>query len=230
MHLPLGCRLFVLGTLPGRGCRPCCGSPRGRRTRYIGSVARRSGIAAVHGLVHVSGSITVYWYSSVSGSRSVKRSINFMLAVDPLHRRSSLKLVVSITSVSPSQRPRASPDHCRKLVVQLRTSIEGDDARRVDHLGHQRHVIPGLNDLHVLVVPAGGEWRAGIEPEDAAIGGAPVFIRVSGMLFEICPSFLGPLLGGRRQRQALRPFGGSMTSDVRRVATGFVPPSSQKLL
>ena len=35
---------------------------------YIGTSVRRSGIDAVQGLVHVSGSVTVYSYTSVSTS------------------------------------------------------------------------------------------------------------------------------------------------------------------
>jgi hypothetical protein len=89
-----------------------------------------------------------------------------------------------------SRLPRPLTD----AVVQLRTSIERDYARRVDHLSDQRHVILGLNDLHVLVVPAGGEWRTRIEPDEAAVGRTAVLRPVSGMLSKICPSFLGPPL------------------------------------
>ena len=67
----------------------------------------------VQGFVHVAGSVTVNSYLSVFGSASVKRSTRRMPAVDPCHLVSSVKLVVSTTSVLPSQWPRASPKYCR---------------------------------------------------------------------------------------------------------------------
>jgi hypothetical protein len=98
-----------------------------------------------------------------------------------------------ITSVSPpcGLAPRQTSDGS---LVQSRTSIERDDARRVDHLGDQYYVILGLNDLHVLVVPTGGEWRTRIESEDAAVGRTAVLRPVSGMISQIRPPFLGSLL------------------------------------
>ena len=81
---------------------------------------RRIGIDPVQEHVHVSGSVTVNSYSSVSASTRVKRSTSVMFADDPvpagaeprgIHRLSSSKFAVSTTRVSPSQWPRESPDH-----------------------------------------------------------------------------------------------------------------------
>ena len=69
----------------------------------IGTSVRRNGIDAVHGRVHVSGSVTVYSYSSVSASIRVNRSTSVRLGMVFLHRLSVLKLAVSTTKVSPSQ-------------------------------------------------------------------------------------------------------------------------------
>ena len=55
---------------------------------YIGTSVRCSGIDAVHGRVHVSGSVTVKRYSSVSASVRVKRSTNVMFSLVPRQPRS----------------------------------------------------------------------------------------------------------------------------------------------
>ena len=67
--------------------------------------------SAVHELVHVSGAVTVNAYSRVSASTRVIRSITCALFVVFLHYRLASKFFVSMTSVSPSQWPRESPDH-----------------------------------------------------------------------------------------------------------------------
>src|SRR5687767_5904583 len=78
-------------------------------------------------------------------------------------------------------------------------------------------MIPGLNDLHDLVVAAGAERRTGIEPDDAAVGGTAILGPVSGMLLEISPSFLNPLLSGWRQR---RHFAVRRVDNQRRAPAG----------
>src|SRR6185295_7898193 len=75
-----------------------------------------SGIDAVHGCVYDVGSVTVNSYFSVSASMRVKRSTTVVLAVDPCRLVFRRKLIVSTTSVLPSQRPRESPDHWRSFV------------------------------------------------------------------------------------------------------------------
>ena len=49
----------------------------------------------------------------VSAATRVKRSVTLTADVEFLNRTRSLKLVVSTTSVLPSQWPRESPFHCR---------------------------------------------------------------------------------------------------------------------
>src|SRR5947208_14480112 len=87
--------------------------------------------SADHGRVHVVGSSTVNSYLSVFGSVIDRRSIRCMLVVDPRHSRPGSKLVVSITSVWPSQWPTESPSHLRTVegrcgrpsVGTIRTSL-----------------------------------------------------------------------------------------------------------
>ena len=63
----------------------------------------------VHGRVHTTGSSMVNWYASVSGPVRVYRSVIVSASLDPWYGALPLKLRISTTSVSPSQRPRASP-------------------------------------------------------------------------------------------------------------------------
>jgi hypothetical protein len=49
------------------------------------------------------------------------------------------------------------------------TSIEWDDASVVHHLGVDRDVVARLEQLDVLVVPAGDDRGTGVEPEDAPL-------------------------------------------------------------
>src|SRR5204862_7111134 len=78
---------------------------------YIISSILVRGSTAVHGLVSVVGSETVNSYLIVSRPTRVKRSTSFVVALEPGALVSRLKLTVSTTSVSPSQRPRESPIH-----------------------------------------------------------------------------------------------------------------------
>src|SRR2546428_14162881 len=82
----------------------------------IGPFTWLMGMTADQGFAHVVGSSIVNLYSIVSLSMRVKRSV--ILRVPGLALRkadSGLKLVLSTTSVSPSQWPRASPCHCWRL-------------------------------------------------------------------------------------------------------------------
>ena len=51
-------------------------------------------------------------YSITSSDTRVKRSVTLILSPDPWNGFLPLKLVVSTTRVSPSQRPRDRPIHC----------------------------------------------------------------------------------------------------------------------
>ncbi|MCH7750120.1 MAG: hypothetical protein IH939_18715 [Acidobacteria bacterium] len=62
---------------------------------------------AVQGCVQVDGSSSVYSYCSISGPTRVNRSVTRTSRVEPLTPRD--RLVVSTTSVSPSQCPRELP-------------------------------------------------------------------------------------------------------------------------
>jgi hypothetical protein len=66
---------------------------------------------AVHGFVHVVGSSTVTSYFRVSSLTRVNRSVSRRFSRAALNSLFGEKFVVSTTSVSPSQRPRASPFH-----------------------------------------------------------------------------------------------------------------------
>ena len=79
----------------------------------ISPVATCRSSAAVHGAVHVAGSMKVTWYCIASRPVRVNRSISRRPGDDP--RVCALRLVVSTTSVVPSQRPRASPMYMRML-------------------------------------------------------------------------------------------------------------------
>ena len=91
----------------------------------------------------------------------VKRSVTFMFSLAPRNAFLPLKFVVSTTSVSPSQRPREMPTHCR-TGWRLRAIIERDDAHVVNHLGEDHHVARRLDDLIVGVVA--GVHAAGVRP------------------------------------------------------------------
>jgi len=97
----------------------------------------------------------------------------------------------------------------------MRTAIEGDDARVVDHLHLNRHVVFGLDDLVVVVVGSGQHRRPGRSPQEAANVQGEIARRVR-------PSLTAGAPGGRgaASRSQLRypAIPGSMTMDVRRLA------------
>src|SRR5579862_4240473 len=78
----------------------------------IGPSERLRGTTAVQGFVHVDGSLIVNLYSIVLASSRVKRSVIVkVLALASWKVAPGRKLMVSTTSVSPSQCPRESPCH-----------------------------------------------------------------------------------------------------------------------
>ena len=82
---------------------------------YSRPSSRTSGYSAVHGRTNAVASSTVNRYMIVSLSTMVKRSVKSRVSSDPRKRISPVKLVVSMTSVSPSQWARESPFHWRTL-------------------------------------------------------------------------------------------------------------------
>jgi hypothetical protein len=99
----------------------------------------------------------------------------------------------------------------------------------VDHLVEHHDVVGGLEELHVLVVEAGGHRGPGVEPEDAAVECAAVGVRVGGVGLAVRAPLVGAALplGGQGGDAAVR---GATMSDVRRSSMTVVPKSSQKLL
>jgi len=90
----------------------------------------------------------------------------------------SLKLVVSTTSVVPSQCPRESPSQLRMGGPTWGRPSTRDEAHVVDHLDEQQHVTGGLMDLVVVIVEA-RHHRARQAAGDASFEGASVFGRIS---------------------------------------------------
>ena len=106
----------------------------------------------------------------VCASTRLKRSITWRFSVDPRKRVLSVKLVVSTTSVSPSQWPIESPNR-RRMFGRSVGRIQTNDAGVVDHL-HQNHDgVARLDDLIVVVVKHRHHGRAGggTEAQNAAL-------------------------------------------------------------
>src|SRR5437870_12116075 len=78
---------------------------------YTGPFVFVQGISAVQGLAHVVGSSTVNSSIIVSSATRVKRSTRCNFSLDPRHAVRFVKLVMSTTSVFPSQCPTESPRH-----------------------------------------------------------------------------------------------------------------------
>src|SRR6266704_1198216 len=76
---------------------------------YTGPCVLVHGISALQGLAHVVASSTVNWYVIVSSALRAKRSTRCSLSLDPRYALRFVKLVVSTTSVFPSQCPTESP-------------------------------------------------------------------------------------------------------------------------
>src|SRR6202049_24982 len=94
------------GFVPPRGTNP------GLR-RFTVPLVVVQGISAVQGLSHVVGSSTVNWYMILSLAAREKRSTRCNFSLEPRKAVIFVKLVVSTTSVSPSQWPTESPCHWR---------------------------------------------------------------------------------------------------------------------
>src|SRR6266481_1226972 len=64
----------------------------------------------------------------------------------------------------------------------MRTPVQGNDADVVDHLGHNREMIVGLNDLIVIVVERGQHRRSAGNPCDTPLDGSHVFRAIVNMM------------------------------------------------
>ena len=169
-------------------------------------------------------------YCRTSGAVRVKRSTSRRSAVVPRYAALSLKFVVSTTSVSPSQRPTGIahplPDRGRKV----RPSVERDDARLVDHLRDDDDVLPasGRSDscrcIPAAASPLGTPrtMHRTHKLKSSGLSAGPRALRAAASpLSRVCASAVD---GG------ILPSGGSITRDVRRVGTTFVPRSNQNSL
>src|SRR5690242_11544754 len=67
----------------------------------------------------------------------------------------------------------------RELSAVMRTSIDRDDARGVDHLVVDQYVVARLHNLHVLVVTNRDHRRAGVVAEEAAFRSITIFRAIS---------------------------------------------------
>jgi hypothetical protein len=161
-----------------------------------------------HGLVHVLGSSTVASYRIVSASTRVIRSVSrkswlvrwvFPLRVSPAL---PLKLVVSMTRVAPS-RVRANRPCIAGSSSRVRTPVEPDAARLVDHLVPDHHVAGNLEDLGAHVV-ARRHHRRQHTARDAAVVGAEIFEVVERMRDDLVRKIV--IVGAARQRHALLAF------------------------
>ena len=87
-----------------------------------------------------------------------------------------------------------------------RAAVERHDPYRVNHLGHQHHLVGSLEDLQVLVVAAGRDRRAGVEAENAAVEGAAVEPGVGRMIPQVGAPGVGalPALGRHLRQTAVR--------------------------
>ena len=136
-----------------RSSRSC---PRGRRTRRPRS-RRSDGASAgprVHCRVNVSGIVDRELVVEIVGVAQPVPLDQLSVSRAPWKLVLGSKLVVSTTSVSPSQRPRESPSHCVGALRQVRPAVERDDARLVDQFLKHDDVAGRLEDLVVAAVPA----------------------------------------------------------------------------
>ena len=114
-----------------------------------------------------------------------------------------MKLVVSTTSVLPSQWPTASPFTIRTLAGSVRTPIGGNDAHVVNLFAQQRHNPGRLYDLIVGVVVGRNHGRSGVPDRYATLVRGPVF-RTIEFMSSGGGSLVGhTLLSLRRQRRKL---------------------------
>ena len=148
------------------------------------------------------------WHASLCGT-PLSHPAATLVAIQPF----PLKLVVSTTSVSPSQRPRESPSHDLRLASRCGRPSRGIDPGFVNHLGMDHDVIRRLHDLMTVVVAA-GKQRAGHAARDAALPWPVMFDDVRGQ-GEGCVSLFHRL---RPQRD----------SAVRRIHDHRRPPGTDR--
>src|SRR6185503_5184344 len=170
------------------------------------------GIRTVHGCVHVAGSLIVTSYCNTSGAMRVKRSTRWSPVDDPIMSLFAEKPIVSTTSVSPSQCPRELPSHCK---------IDGDRCGCPSS-----GITRALWIVSMTKTTSCGDCTTSNTLLYAAVRrGTPNVMQRS-----LKPRLHGPSAGCARRRSAaaarracasgvyggIRPFGGSMISDVRR--------------
>ena len=81
-----------------------------------------------------------------------------------------MKLVVSTTSVLPSQCPTESPCHSADVLRDVRAAVGGDDARGVVRLVKQGHISAPLHNLQkVAFIGAGNHRNSLLVHQDAAL-------------------------------------------------------------
>jgi hypothetical protein len=102
------------------------------------------------------------------------------------------RFVVSMTSVSPSQRPRESPRYVR-AGSEVRTIVQRNHASLVDHLGHDRDYTGRLDDAETISIDA-RHHRAHDAQRDAPVVQRQVRRRIEGAVSvraDRCASRLG---------------------------------------
>jgi hypothetical protein len=88
----------------------------------------------------------------------------------------------------------------------VRPPVQWDDSGIVNHLVEHHHVVARLDELHVLVVPAGRHGWPRVVSKEAALGSVTVLRPVGGPP-QSFPVGLRALLRFRRQRRHA-PVGG----------------------
>ena len=117
------------------------------------------------------------------------------------------KLVVSMTSVLPSHRPRESPIYVQDIGTGVRTPVQRDHPRLMDHLVENHHVSARLDDLGSVAVDH-RKYRTGHTARDATNVVAEVFPRGRAWIGIAC---------ALRDHQASRLGRQLWNSPVRRV-------------
>src|SRR5437879_4756985 len=195
----------------------------------IGPWTALRGTIADQGFVHVVGSSIVNLYSIVAASRRVKRSVIFkVLALAPWKVAPGRKLVVSTTSVLPSQWPRESPCHRRMFCERCGRPSNGMMRTSLFH-SYSTMTYPGPCTMGTLMSQAPGSMggppndrQRTPNPKSAGTSAftTPPFSRSAprgGAVFLMtsCCFAASGVKGG------ILPSGGSTTNDDRRF--GLTP-------
>ena len=138
----------------------------------------------------------------------------------------SVRLVVSTTSSSPTQRARESPRYCRMDWRDVRAAVGVEDARVVDHLVADGHHARRLHDA-VAVAVDDAQHRADDAARDAAVVEREVLGGVERAVAERAPVARGAALLGLGVIAGCRPSGGSTMSDVWRNARRAKSPRKE---